>query len=174
MGEGLTIRIVRLVLIYLCTFSKLLCLESSKTDVFNKENVMLSGFVGPGYHLSDIFLFLYMCCFVVLLCLWALFRETLLHPDASSLLIRRSIILFHALFLINIFSCVRTLSSFLKASMLFLWIVYFAWELLFFKYFLFFLLCLLFLQTEGTWNKPQLHQRFLQRSYLVYYMWAKP
>lgn len=65
---------------------------------------------------------------------------------ALSLLIRRSIILFHALFLvnINIFSCVRTPSSFLKASMLFLWIVYFAWELLFFKYFLFFFLWLAF------------------------------
>lgn len=68
-GEGLTVRrIIRLVLIYLCTFSKLLCLESSKTDVFNKQNVVLSGFVGPGYHLSDIFLYLYVCCFVVLLC----------------------------------------------------------------------------------------------------------
>lgn len=58
MGEGLTIgRIISLVLIYLCIFSKLLCLESSKTDVFNKQNVVLSGVVGPGYRLSDIFLF---------------------------------------------------------------------------------------------------------------------
>lgn len=37
LGEQLTIRrIISLALIYLCTFSKLLCLESSKTDVFNK------------------------------------------------------------------------------------------------------------------------------------------
>lgn len=37
LSERLTIRrIISLALIYLCTFSKLLCLESSKTDVFNK------------------------------------------------------------------------------------------------------------------------------------------
>lgn len=37
LSERLTVRrIISLALIYLCTFSKLLCLESSKTDVFNK------------------------------------------------------------------------------------------------------------------------------------------
>lgn len=37
LSERLTIRrIISLALIYLCTFSKLLCLKSSKTDVFNK------------------------------------------------------------------------------------------------------------------------------------------
>lgn len=139
-SEGLKMRrIISLVLIYLCTFSKLLCLESSKTDGFNKWNIVLSGFVGSGYHLSDIFLFLCVCRFVVPFCLWALFKKTLLHPDGFVSPLRGSIILFHAPFLVNIdiFSRVRTPSSFLKVSMLlFLWIVYFAWELLFFKYFL--------------------------------------
>lgn len=88
---------------------------------------------------------------------------------ASSLLIRRFIIFFHAPFLvnINIFSCVRTPSSFLKASMLFLWIVYFAWELLFLKYFLFFLLWLTF--SSNREHETNLNfTKGLEKFYLVF------
>lgn len=100
------------------------------------------------------FLFFHMCAV-----LWFFFVSQFYSRNpgcimmAWSLLIRASIILFHGLFLvnINIFPCVMTSTSYLKASMLlFLWIVCFAWELLFFKYFLFFLLWLTFPLNGGS------------------------